>query len=49
VARAYGLAEEPPAEEVARLAESWRPYRTWAVFLLRVALEEETGEIAGRR
>jgi 3-methyladenine DNA glycosylase/8-oxoguanine DNA glycosylase len=33
---------------VAQRAERWRPYRTWVAVLLRAALEEDTGEIAGR-
>lgn len=51
VALAYDRAEEPSAEELSTLAEAWRPYRTWASFLLRANLEAETREIAsgGRR
>lgn len=45
VSRAYRLDAEPGEEELARLAEAWRPFRTWVAFLLRVSLEEETGEI----
>jgi 3-methyladenine DNA glycosylase/8-oxoguanine DNA glycosylase len=32
-----------------RLAEAWRPHRTWVVLLLRVLLEETTGEVRGTR
>ncbi len=46
VALAYGMGHEPTSPEVEALAEGWRPYRTWASFLLRVNLEEETSEIA---
>jgi DNA-3-methyladenine glycosylase II len=49
VARAYDLAEPPTAEELARISGRWRPYRTWTTLLLRTYLEDETGEIAGRR
>ena len=33
----YGLASLPSTEEVARIAEPWRPFRTWASVLFRVA------------
>ncbi|HUA42388.1 MAG TPA: hypothetical protein VMA32_12515 [Streptosporangiaceae bacterium] len=33
----YGLAETPDADEIDRLAEPWRPFRTWAAVLFRVA------------
>jgi DNA-3-methyladenine glycosylase II len=33
----YGLPEAPDAEAVRRLAERWRPFRTWAGVLVRVA------------
>ncbi|CAN5519557.1 DNA-3-methyladenine glycosylase [soil metagenome] len=48
VGRAYGR-PEPSDEELIAIADGWRPYRTWAALLLRMALEDETGEIAGRR
>ena len=49
MAHAYGLTD-PPAAELARIAEDWRPYRTWVSLLLRTRREEETAEIAtGRR
>jgi DNA-3-methyladenine glycosylase II len=43
----YGLAD-PGADELAAVAEGWRPYRTWASLLLRVWREDTTGEIGGR-
>lgn len=46
VARAYGLDRPPAPAQLEQLASPWRPYRTWATFLLRVMLEEETHEIA---
>ncbi len=46
VARAYGLEGLPSATDLIRLAAAWRPYRTWATFLLRTMLEDETHEIA---
>lgn len=33
----YGLAETPDDEAIERLAEPWRPFRTWAGVLFRVA------------
>jgi DNA-3-methyladenine glycosylase II len=33
----YGLAATPDTDEVRRLAEAWRPFRTWASVLFRVA------------
>ena len=33
----YGLAATPDTEEVEALAEAWRPFRTWASVLFRVA------------
>jgi DNA-3-methyladenine glycosylase II len=33
----YGLEHTPDTEEVRRLAEPWRPFRTWASVLFRVA------------
>jgi DNA-3-methyladenine glycosylase II len=38
----YGLPEVPDDETIERLAEPWRPFRTWAGVLFRVA-----GERAG--
>ena len=39
VALAYGLEDEPSQEELEKLAEPWRPYRTWVCVLLRSWLE----------
>ncbi|MEA2190325.1 MAG: DNA-3-methyladenine glycosylase [Solirubrobacteraceae bacterium] len=36
-ARAYGLQATPDAQAFLELSERWRPFRTWAVVLLRVA------------
>ncbi len=33
----YGLRRSPGPEEMERLAEAWRPFRTWAAVLIRVA------------
>jgi DNA-3-methyladenine glycosylase II len=49
VAMAYGLGETPTAGEVAEISAGWHPYRTWVALHLRTMLEDETGEIAGRR
>ena len=48
VALAYGLPGPATAEQVQRISENWRPYRTWVTLLLRTQLEDETGEITGR-
>ncbi|SDC81690.1 HhH-GPD superfamily base excision DNA repair protein [Geodermatophilus telluris] len=39
IAHRYGLTDPSPAE-LTRVAEAWRPYRSWAVVLLRAAREE---------
>jgi DNA-3-methyladenine glycosylase II len=33
----YGLPEVPDAPALQRIAEPWRPFRTWATVLIRVA------------
>ena len=48
VALAYGLPGPATPEQVLQISESWRPYRTWVTLLLRIQLEFQTGEIAGR-
>jgi DNA-3-methyladenine glycosylase II len=48
VALAYGLPGPATPEQVLRISESWRPYRTWVTLLLRTQLEFQTGEITGR-
>ena len=37
VARLYGLSAPPSPAELASIAESWRPLRTWAAVLIRAA------------
>ena len=49
VAIAYGLDGPPTGEELRQMAVRWRPYRTWVSLYLRAMLEDETGEISGRR
>jgi DNA-3-methyladenine glycosylase II len=39
VARAYEI-EDPTQERIEELAESWRPFRSWVAFLLRVSLAD---------
>lgn len=39
VARAYGLRAEASVDALARIAEPWRPFRSWVTVLLRVELE----------
>jgi DNA-3-methyladenine glycosylase II len=46
VAMAYNLKEPPAPEALRRLAQNWRPYRTWVALHLRVMLEEQTAEIS---
>ena len=41
IERAYGLAELPAPEEMERIAEPWRPYRTLACRYLWRSLENE--------
>ena len=43
VARFYGLPAPPSLEEFTALASNWRPYRTWATVLIRLAGEREFG------
>jgi DNA-3-methyladenine glycosylase II len=53
LARAVALAYELPGpatpEQILKISENWRPYRTWVTLLLRTQLEYETGEITGRQ
>ena len=49
VALAYGLPGPATPEQVVAISEGWRPYRTWVTVLLRIQLEFQTGEIAGRQ
>jgi len=37
MAHYYGLKEKPGPDQVAALAEHWKPFRTWALVLIRVA------------
>ena len=47
VAMEYGLPSPASAEDLVRIADGWRPYRSWVALLLRVRLEDETAEIGG--
>ena len=38
-ARLYGLPAPPTLEAFTALAEAWRPFRTWATVLVRLAGE----------
>jgi DNA-3-methyladenine glycosylase II len=49
VALAYGLPGPATPEQLLRISENWKPYRTWVTLLMRTLLEDQTGEIAGRR
>jgi DNA-3-methyladenine glycosylase II len=46
MAELYGLPGPPGPDEVARLAEPWRPFRTWAAVLLRAAASRLPGRAA---
>jgi 3-methyladenine DNA glycosylase/8-oxoguanine DNA glycosylase len=35
VRQAYGLDGDPSPAQLEALAEGWRPFRSWVVFLLR--------------
>lgn len=48
IQRAYRLDHTPEPAEIKHIAAKWAPYRTWVTLLLRRALEDETGEIAGQ-
>ncbi len=48
VTRLYGLDEPPGGASFTALAEPWRPYRTWAVVLLRVAGDRAGWEVPRR-
>jgi DNA-3-methyladenine glycosylase II len=41
-ARFYGLPEPPDGDQFATLAERWRPFRTWATVLIRLAGDRGT-------
>ncbi len=43
VASFYGLAAPPTREQLTQLAQAWRPFRTWATVLLRLAGDREFG------
>lgn len=42
IARFYGLDQPPGYEQLAQLAERWRPFRTWATVLIRLAGDRGT-------
>jgi DNA-3-methyladenine glycosylase II len=46
VQRYYDLSAGPAFADVEALAVRWAGFRSWAAFLLRVALQADTGEIA---
>jgi DNA-3-methyladenine glycosylase II len=46
-ALAYRLDSPPDPAWLEERAEAWRPYRAWVVLLMRVLLEDTTGEIRG--
>ena len=48
-ALAYGLDEPPDRPWLEERSQSWRPYRSWVVLLLRVLIEAETGDRGGTR
>jgi DNA-3-methyladenine glycosylase II len=48
MAIAYDMKAPPSAADMAEISDLWKPYRTWIVLLLRIMLEDETHEIAGK-
>ena len=42
VTRAYGLTSEASDDDLRRISEPWRPYRTWMTFLLRLGAPVRT-------
>jgi len=48
VALAYHRPGPPSAQELQRISDNWRPYRTWGTVLLRIFLEDQTHEIASQ-
>ena len=46
-ARLYHLPAPPDQERVRALAEPWRPFRTWAVVLIRAAASRVSGDDVG--
>jgi DNA-3-methyladenine glycosylase II len=44
IARFYELAEPATLEQYAAIAERWRPFRTWATVLVRIAGAREQGD-----
>ena len=48
-AQLYGLSAPPGPAEFTALAEPWRPFRTWAVVLIRAAGARLLGESGGSR
>lgn len=48
MAAAYNLTDPTP-DELDRIADAWRPYRSWVGLLLRTRREDETGEIGGTK
>ena len=45
----YGLRERPDRAAVLKRAESWRPFRMWAVVLLNVWIRSQPADVVGRR
>jgi len=45
MAARYDLAPDHDGAALAEVADQWRPYRSWCSVLLRVAREDDTGEI----
>ncbi len=41
-ARFYGLESPPTIDQLAEMAKSWRPFRTWAIVLIRLAGDRGT-------
>jgi DNA-3-methyladenine glycosylase II len=48
VQRFYGLDHVPEPDQLMRIAEGWKPFRSWVSVMLRAALEDPTNEIRGQ-
>ncbi len=48
-AELYGLAQPPTIEQFTAMAEPWRPFRTWATVLIRLAGDRASGLQGGSR
>ena len=48
VQHAYGLADVPADDEIVRISDGWRPFRSWVTVLVRMAYGRERPDDAAR-